>query len=621
MTEIRIDPKTSLHQSMMRTAKRSEVSFSSVFQSKLPTELLVLVLGDLSAKDVLSCCLVCKRFYETIKTSLLLKYHIALERNGPLSNLTTAERMKRLEDQEKAWLYLNPTRRDTILIPPRFSSFDLSGGILAGARSPDADADTGLTKTSTNGESDNGSSLPDDDNSCEMLGMRLPSVISGELEVNRWSRNVGFSVYGLTIDPSQDLAILLQTKGHPNEPFRVHIYSLSTFTPHPLASQSVFEHPCSTSVPQLSARCMENLVGVMLHSFDHDAATGSHQTVIIWDWKAGVMKACIESSKEGRSFDDFTFLTPDSIMLPVRKPSPATLDVYKLDTREVTRRSERLSRGNSPAAVRIATFHLPEMRNPLEVSVNPIACNTEPPAPNPHSASSTARRQPFYLNPASSLISFSFIVCHGHSMHVTTPVHERFTLLIQRQALIDRLEECTKSLNGRWVGNNWKTMNFPWLQWGPNISRFLTTTYISWACFLHGTKVILAPPDPKDRTKCRLAVLDFNPAVVAMETLKRRNNALSSKGKNPEEMSDDMEEDPDQEEVEENGVMVKLVKESGVLKKGKVFSRDVYTELPYRQVTSTETFGFANVVIDEERIGGILVNETGDLTAVEIFTM
>lgn len=42
--------------------------------------------------------------------------------------------------------------------------------------------------------------------------MRLPSVIAGKVDVPTWSRNVGFPVYGLGIDASQDLAVIIQAR-------------------------------------------------------------------------------------------------------------------------------------------------------------------------------------------------------------------------------------------------------------------------------------------------------------------------------------------------------------------------------------------------------------------------
>lgn len=118
------------------------------------------------------------------------------------SKLSTVVKLQRLEEQEKAWLYLNPSRRDRIPIPKRFGSFDLSGGVLVGARSPEDD------------ESLPSSADEDEFSACELLGTTLPSVISGDGEdaVRSWSRNVGFSVYGLGIDTNQDLAIVIQSR-------------------------------------------------------------------------------------------------------------------------------------------------------------------------------------------------------------------------------------------------------------------------------------------------------------------------------------------------------------------------------------------------------------------------
>ncbi|KAG8906065.1 regulator of (H+)-ATPase in vacuolar membrane, partial [Tulasnella sp. 403] len=540
------------------------------YMDLLPTELLVMALSHLSAYDLLRCMTVCWRFKNVIDTSLILQYYIALARNGAADNvcstLLTAQKLKRLEAQERAWASLSPTRRDTIPIPRRFGTFDLCGGVLLGARAPESSDPPTDTLTHTPDSED------DDLNACEMLATTLPSVISGDVDVRSWSRNVGFPVYGLGIDAPQDLAVVIQSRS-----------------------------------------------------------------------------SCIESAKEGRFFDDFGFLTPDTVVLPVRKPGPATLDVYKFDTRKVARRSERLSRGSLPTAVRIATFLLPPMREPLEVSVNPICCNTEPPpyprsqsaAPLSASASSSApsspnpvRDPPFYLDGSTSLLSFSFMVCHGHSVQSVMPLHERFTLVVQRKAFLSRIDDILRVTNGRWVGSQWKAVHVSWINWGPPISRWLTVKHLSWACFINGSRIVLSPIIPEDLSMCHLRVLDFNPYIVSKERQRKGARIAKenvgccaeggfpdkwkgrSKGKGKMRQRDD---DIDEEEHQtlsgskktcvdgaEQHVSVQLVDEMGTIPSGKLWLEPVQSELPYRQVTTKDVFPFANVVIDEERIGGIL---------------
>ncbi len=346
---------------------------------------------------------------------------------------------------------------------------------------------------------------------------------------------------------------------------------------------------------------------------------------------------CIESQKEGRTFDDFGFLNSDTVVLPVRKPGPVTLDVYKFDMRSVARRSTRLNRGSPPPAVRIASFRFPPMRDPLEVSVNPICCNSEPPLPptamyasstssSSSSSSSSFRTPPFYQDGANSIICFSFMVCHGHSAQATTPLHERFTLVIQRSGFVQQVEELLKSTSGRWVGHQWRPVVIPWDQWGPQISRWLTMKHMSWACFMSGSRLILSPVIPEDRTNCHLRVLDFNPYAVGLESQRRkelserrgslgyceetRSQRWKGFGKRREVQEGEEAEWIAPRNPPESRVLVKLVGEEVKLPAGKLWAEPVHSRLPYRQVTTKEVFPYANVVIDEERIGGILVSCT-----------
>lgn len=64
--------------------------------------------------------------------------------------------------------------------------------------------------------------------------------------------------------------------------------TLSSFTSHSLAVQSVLEQHPGPSVSQVSVRCFGNLIGVMFHSFDTETF---QQSLIIYDWKTGVAKA------------------------------------------------------------------------------------------------------------------------------------------------------------------------------------------------------------------------------------------------------------------------------------------------------------------------------------------
>lgn len=307
---------------------------------------------------------------------------------------------------------------------------------------------------------------------------------------------------------------------------------------------------------------------------------------------------------------------------------------------EVARRSSRLSKGSIPSAVRIASFWLPEMNLPLEVSVNTICCNAEippllsvsaaPPRSDPESDAKPAPQvSPFQLDPASALLSFSFMVCHGHSAVSTVPLHERFTLVIQRKAFVNRVHEVLRQAKGRWVGTAWRTVLLPWTNWGPHISRWITMKHLSWACFVSGTRIVLSPTSRDEDSRCHLRILDFNPYVVAQESEKRRRKELRQRtpeyceesaiaerwkvgGKSAMRQWDD-EEAPagpssqSSDTSEESAVSVKLVDFPGYIPDSKLWLHKVESQLPYRQVTTKESFAFANVVIDEERIGGIMV--------------
>lgn len=162
--------------------------------------------------------------------------------------------------------------------------------------------------------------------------------------------------------------------------------------------------------------------------------------------------------------------------------------------------------------------------------------------------------------------------------------------------------------------------------------------HLSWACFVSGTRIVMSPPardQDDDRALCHLRILDFNPFVVAKEAEERRlaeeelcsreanivrvefcdddgpverrgaHAAVGRGGKGKQREGITLAPAEDTDETRE--VSVKLVDFAGCIPRSKLWLEPVHSHLPYRQVTTKETFAFANVVIDEERIGGIVV--------------
>jgi hypothetical protein len=100
----------------------------------LPPELIVHILYHLSPKDLLACRLISKYFNNIIQNSILLQYHLALNgaqaENNPYSYLPTSEKLKALEDSEKAWAFLRPRFTTSIEVPHNPSGiYDLTGGV------------------------------------------------------------------------------------------------------------------------------------------------------------------------------------------------------------------------------------------------------------------------------------------------------------------------------------------------------------------------------------------------------------------------------------------------------------------------------------------------------------
>ncbi|KDQ09370.1 hypothetical protein BOTBODRAFT_37124 [Botryobasidium botryosum FD-172 SS1] len=382
---------------------------------ELPSELVLQILGELPFGDLARCSAVCKLFHSLIQSSASLQYssHLGAEGyvDGPPSEVAVAERLARLERHRKAWHDLSWSRTVKYDMPSSSAGlYELYGGVFA-----------------------RGSQ-----NSLDFV--ELPSTIR-QTEGHSFRHPFEFPVGDFTMDPSQDLLVLAERRHRKSlssldPPFRVHIRTLSTNLPHPLAKVPIIEQ---SVVPHVETRYTFNItilggsVGVFFRA-DYER-TSPPSLFVVWEWTTGFIRS-MKSFTQMDVPETFSFLSPDAFVLP-RLPQPEgahttyvtpLLEIYTMHA------NGDESHPLYPRPVLEATFLLPYMRGHLHGNV-PIFKSRSDPAPvyaprfpaksqSSHSSPSTlsasggpqsqgedgegrSAQRPFYVAPENRIICFS----------------------------------------------------------------------------------------------------------------------------------------------------------------------------------------------------------------------
>ncbi|KDR85356.1 hypothetical protein GALMADRAFT_108380 [Galerina marginata CBS 339.88] len=239
----------------------------------LPTELYSNILEALDYQDLLTCMQVCSLFRELIRGTASLQYVIELavagQRDGSNCTASSATRLKLLRRHQSAWNDLKWSRE--VRIPMRNGGlWELYGGVLGQS-----------TQEGT------------------LVFSQLPSDLRS-IEAKEWTLgpDFGITISDFAMDPMQDLLILIESPNwslsDANLKYQIHLRSLSTGKPHPLA-----EHGPILSLPQMfrdlivsyTIQIVGNLVGVMF-----DPSSTHENELAIWDWTAGSMLLNIADS-------------------------------------------------------------------------------------------------------------------------------------------------------------------------------------------------------------------------------------------------------------------------------------------------------------------------------------
>ncbi|KZT19104.1 hypothetical protein NEOLEDRAFT_1078539, partial [Neolentinus lepideus HHB14362 ss-1] len=259
----------------------------------LATELIVYVLENLDLNSLVACQRVCSDLKKIIDESVTLQYRIELAvagmENGPPSSIDVAERLRRLQNYTKAWreMTFSPLEKEIELSG---HLWELYGGVLV----------TSVGDTT-------------------LVFNKLPGHARG-IRSQEWKiENVGFPIRDFKMDLSQYLLAMLDFPQHGGGFCTIHLRTLSTNEPHPLASYALIIVPLQTSYStgySFDVLICDDKVGV---KFNRQLAHGPYDDVNIFHIRG-----------RRKPIDTFTFLSDHHILLGISDERGPRLEVYDL---------------------------------------------------------------------------------------------------------------------------------------------------------------------------------------------------------------------------------------------------------------------------------------------------
>ncbi|KAH9946940.1 hypothetical protein B0H21DRAFT_822298 [Amylocystis lapponica] len=435
----------------------------------LSVEVLTLILDKLPVRDLLVCKQVSRFLSQIIDDSERLQYSIDLAIAGMVDGLPgglcVADRRSMLKEYQKAWRDAEfPLQPVMSITNPQYDSIGLSGisGNVFLQQAP-----TGLEF------------------------VRLPSRIRG-INAERWridSATLGFNPHAFAMDPSQDLLVLLDEDN--DEDARIHILSMLSGAPHPLAASSILSE-VERYIGFSELRVCGDCVGWLVCRETGDRTGSSLQ---VWNWKTGILIWEMRTDP-GEPFIEEPFLLSfhfynDSLVIVAyrRRLAVYSVDMHATSLTEATCESYVLS---------LDLFPMHEDTEVLSVGLYPEAC---------FSGAEVDPQAPFEYSAVHSL----FVVIVEMA---TVAVRGDFMMHVPARTIRDCLIQVRADPSARKV---------PWHEWGPHGTRTMQVPgEPDWCCFdVQGSRAMHALCSDVADVIC-VRVLEFGPMV--------RRHVLNSRG-------------------------------------------------------------------------------------------
>ncbi|KAI0643366.1 hypothetical protein C8Q79DRAFT_174423 [Trametes meyenii] len=499
--------------------------------------------------------------------TLLYRIELGIEGydDGPPNGLCTSDRLKQLQERRDRWLRLDWSHviplTPQAVIPQSPLPYELQGGTFMNVRKHDGQITINKTV--------------------------LPNKMYTDIEY--MSHGLQVNALDITTDPTQDLLVLLDTRG------RVHIWSLSTYTAHPRAAQAILRQQGVHDSLQITALYIAHDMVALVEWSDCVCVT-------IWNWQTG--RTIISADGNPLSYLATGLAWLSSRVFVLADASRGELAIFSLHGVDCASPNVTpIHLNNLPPCARL---QLPRIDHGWHISH--FQLDTTP------LSARLPRDRPFSIDPDLNIVVFTLqFVTHNHrqmSSRYMGFVHNRFLM---------------SYVTPRSSGEQPKRNVVPWKDWGPKHSRIMTRCIASaaFARYVYGQKVVYSRNHPIP-AKQLISVFDFNVHPTRLPATARTHS---------EARVHVVEREARLYGGDGTEVYVELVDEATVIKRDSQsqlqyhpFVEDVVSGLPYIETTrfvEGPPQKRAQFMMDEERLIELrLYGEEGPSTdTVRVYTL
>ncbi|PFH54809.1 hypothetical protein AMATHDRAFT_134646 [Amanita thiersii Skay4041] len=485
----------------------------------IPAELAACIFELLDIPSLITCRSVCSTFCILIDSSVALQYKIQLAASGqeeaPSSAGSEAPKatcLETLKQKQRAWANLQWVERMTVSYSYG-DLWELYGNVLAQNTS----------------------------DSSRLLFYQLPSRYRG-IKRRDWSVDVRqYRLRDFGMDPAQNLLVLVEYP--PRQPgfadlnYRIHLRTLSTGAPHPLAPEPhALTHAKRPAVHgSCSIQTCDDILGIIF-----DCHEFGETELVIWNWKTGQILLNVLSG----DIKTMSFLSERHIILGVLRLSDI-LEDFEPSLMVVDFIAEPPDLRDLDELENVYTFCFPPLANNIDVLHINIRSD-----PAPGWAPDRSLSVPFFLARDCRLYVITLLVHTGDNLAT--------------EVVFCVLGNTFRSLI-RGVSSNQATTQFDWMTWGPDGSRMVIPPFPhsqTWVCYVYGTRYVTFRPSRHHSGY--VYVFDFNQYAV-----RRHQDGMGATGISEVEG----EEAPNERQL--------CVTSATVIEAGKIFRDEVETRLGY----------------------------------------
>ncbi|WRT69747.1 uncharacterized protein IL334_006738 [Kwoniella shivajii] len=380
-------------------------------------------------------------------------------------------------------------------------------------------------------------------------GEEEEEIIVGEREdelINdiRRTNQFDFDMQDFAVDPGQDLFVVAETRhtSPRNSTLHIHLLTLSTFQPHPLAAQSTLDWPVTlhTRVSALGFQICDDGLYVLRNN-----SSGSKDHLVGWQWTTGRMALTLKAPAVS-TFESFILLTPTSFLIPsvhTRLRPDSLIQDDLADARDLIfthhlhiyafppfstsqiKEGEPLPPAHSPT--HIAVIDLPKFLIDLDEDLPPprMTIRTDPPPRSQFPSHPKENPQQFIPDPESGIIIMEFY-CQPLNAIFGQNNRPHFVLFSLKKTFLAYLPAPTSPLLVQAFPRpapviKWKSIADKVRFIGPDEPEQ------SWVCYVYGSRYVV-PYHHEAESSTTIRLYDFDPLRVRQELYSRRDSNFTA---------------------------------------------------------------------------------------------